>query len=213
MRHPIDELFERYPALKAGTKPLGIWEHLDRRTYRDEIEFLETPGLALEDQFSVVDSLSKLNHRSGYTAAILHHLGALIEKIPVQFILSDACRMKNVADNTFEVVLSNYMVHHIRSVHKVEDFLSEVYRVGKSWLIVDFQRKIMGPLLMKVAVAPFFPPKVLVEDGVKSIRRAYRAREMNLLLGELKKEGRVSHMHAKPVGLLPYWMIKGRKHS
>lgn len=270
MRHPIDELFEKYPALKAGAKPLGILETLDRKTYRDEVEFLETPGLPLAEQFSIVDSLSKLNHQSGYTAAVLNHLGSLIkhlphdsqkplkildigvggggllralhhwtkrkkinaelwgldisqnfiqrakkhldaEKISVQFIHTDACKMQGVADNQFDVVLSNYMVHHIRCISKVGDFLSEVHRVGKSWLIVDLQRKIMGPLMMQVATVPFFPPRVLLEDGIKSIRRAYRAKEMNMILSELQKEGRVRHMRATPLALLPYWMIKGHK--
>jgi 2-polyprenyl-3-methyl-5-hydroxy-6-metoxy-1,4-benzoquinol methylase len=268
MKYPIDALFDHFPGLKSGAKPLGIWEHLDRRIYRDEMEYLETPGLPLEKQFFVVDSLSHLNHQSGYTNAILKHLSSLTadhygkaplkildigvggggllralhfwskkkeipvelwgldisqsfierakirldaESIDVKFILSDACRMQTVEDNAFDVVLSNYMVHHIRSIHKVADFLSEVYRVGKRWLIVDLHRKILGPVMMKVGAAPFFPPQVLVDDGVKSIRRAYRPREINIILEELEKEGRVKGMHAKALGMLPYWMVKGSK--
>jgi ubiquinone/menaquinone biosynthesis C-methylase UbiE len=268
MRHPIDELFEKYPALKTAPKSSGFWEHMDRRNYSDEMEYLETPGLSLEKQFAVVDSLSKLNHQSGYTAIVLKHLASLVSEFPknrtlkildigvggggllkaiaqwsqkkkihaelwgmdisqdfierarkkleaeniaVNFINTDACRMKTVADNTFDVVLSNYMVHHIRDIHKVADFLAEVYRTGKSWLIVDFERKVMGPLMMKMAVAPFFPPQVLIDDGIKSIRRAYRASEINIILNELQKEGRAKGMKARPLTILPYWILKGRK--
>lgn len=243
---------------------------LSHRVYKDELEFLETPGLPLETQFQVVDELSRLNRRSGYTQIFLNLLqslvkspspnsstakikildigiggGGLLEAIhrwakrkrtPVElwgldlsenfiretrkrleaknisahFIHANACDLKEIQDHSFDFVVCSYMVHHIRKAGQVARFLKEVYRISKQgWLIVDLNRTFYGPLFVGIGGSLFGRSKIVVEDGIKSVRRAYTTGEINLILKNLKQIGNKMICESLPV--VPYWMIKGKK--
>ncbi|MDD5671886.1 MAG: hypothetical protein PHN49_09620, partial [Candidatus Omnitrophica bacterium] len=115
-------------------------------------------------------------------------------------------------DESFDIVISSYMVHHIRTPGKVAVFLSEVYRIAREgWLIADFDRRIYAPLLVGVAGFLLSGSRTLVSDGVKSVRRAYRAAEVNFILEEVRKAKKMSGMDCVSYPLFPYWMIRGRK--
>ncbi len=85
METNLDYIFEEHRKQPFYAKKAPLWQqlhhHLDLMVYKDEAEYLETPGLSLKTQFSVVDTLSKINNRSGYTAIFLRKLHSLIEQI------------------------------------------------------------------------------------------------------------------------------------
>lgn len=125
------------------------------------------------------------------------------EGIPATVLQGDACNLTGVEDNSFDIALSSYMVHHIRSQEQVASFFSEVYRVSRSgWLIVDLERRLIGPAFMWLGLI-FREPLMLISDGIKSVRRAYKVGEINILLK--------SPMHCRAYPVLPYWIVKGRK--
>lgn len=273
----LDQLLEQYRQNSLSYREANLRNRLsaffDRFIYRDELEYLEMPGIPMETQVSVVDRLSRLNNRSGYIAILLWQLESLVkscffntlpvypikildigvggggllqsiyewaqkkgipvelygndlsrdfirftkkrlesQNIPVKFIHSDACHFKHIQDGSFDFVISSYMVHHIRSAAKTAAMLSEVYRISRfGWLIADFHRSFLGPLFVFLSGYLFGGNKILVDDGVKSVRRAYKSWEINLLLHELEKQAKVESMHCTKIPAFPFWMIKGTK--
>ena len=269
----IDQKFSEYKkSLRTQKKGvIGQIRHsLDQLVYKDEAEYLETADLPFETRFSVVETLSKVNDRSGYTRIFLNELHSLIrsiadekalhrvkildigaggggllkaiygwsrrhkievelwgldieedflkateshlrkQSIPVKLIHGDACDLKNIEQDSFDIVVSNYMVHHIRNASKVASFLSEVHRIAhKGWLIVDLNRRSYGPIFMGVGGFLFAAPAYVKSDGIKSVRRAYRASEINFILNQMDHLS--GHMQCTALPVVPYWMIKGKK--
>ncbi|MBI4115671.1 MAG: class I SAM-dependent methyltransferase [Candidatus Omnitrophica bacterium] len=261
----INQRFKSYQA-----KGLGA---IDRFVYKDEEEYLETLGLAMELRVSLVEALSRLNERSGYHLVFLKELESLIgsftqrptfrrplrildvgaggggllravyrwaerkemavelvgvdlsqdfiqttrsrlhsQGFPIRLIQGDGSSLNTIQDASFDVVISSYMAHHIRTAGKVALFLSEVYRVAKQgWLVADLDRRFYAPIFVKLAGHLFGAPSLLVSDGVKSVRRAYNVKEINLIIDEMKKLGKVSSMVCRPYPFFPYWLIKGIK--
>jgi ubiquinone/menaquinone biosynthesis C-methylase UbiE len=142
------------------------------------------------------------------------HSQLAAQGISVSLMQGDACALDNLENDSFDIVISSYMVHHIRAAGKVALFLSEVYRIARyGWLIVDLDRRVYGPLFVTLAGFLFGAPKPLVADGVKSARRAYKASELKLILNEIEKIGGISNMTCLPYPVIPYWIIGGRKNN
>lgn len=276
LEHPIDLLFSEYRKKPFHHPRAGLLQRLGHRldsmVYKDEAEYLETPGLPITTQYSVVQTLSKINNRSGYTGIFLNELYSLIrqiikdqhpakikildigaggggmlkaihhwarrkkiqvelwgvdidhefvkitqwhlddQKIPAKLIHGNACDLKHLGENSFDIIVSNYMVHHLRKASQVASFLSEVYRVAKrGWLIVDLNRRFWGPVFMGVGGFIFGASRIVNVDGIKSVRRAYKTREVNFIIQKLEKAGKVQNMHCAEFKVVPYWKIKGRK--
>lgn len=131
--------------------------------------------------------------------------------VPVRFVQGNACDLQAFADDSFDVVLSSYMVHHIRNASALTGFFSEVYRVARlGWLVADLDRPFWGPAYMQMAYVFGTHPR-LVGDGVKSIRRAYRPDEINFLLGWAEGARQLEGMHCRKIPALPYWTVRGTK--
>lgn len=141
-----------------------------------------------------------------HTQAKLHKKG-----IPVRMLQGNACDCPHIQDQSYDIVISNYMVHHIRSATDVARFLAEVYRItAHAWMIIDFDRRWSAPGF--AALGAFFGASAeLVGDGIKSARRAYRAEEINLILEGIKPYYALSEMTCKRMPLVPYWVIAGHK--
>ena len=144
------------------------------------------------------------------------------EKIPVNLFQGNACHLANVANGSFDFVTSTFMVHHLRRPEYIVSFLAEVYRVArKGWVVMDFDRCLRGLAYMQTCLIsantiPFTKQalKLVVEDGVKSVRRAYLTQEINFLLKEMNAAGLVPpEMTGAGCGVFPYWVIKGHKIS
>lgn len=129
------------------------------------------------------------------------------EGIPVRMFQSNAATLENFEDNSFDFVLSSYMIHHIQSAAALASFFKHARRIARrGWLIADFDRRFYGPLFAKWSGRFFGGPSDLVEDGVKSARRAYTDSEINYLLRDIAGLAGVS---CTPLFLLPYWVIEG----
>ena len=127
---------------------------------------------------------------------------------------ADACFLDSFEKDSFDIVVSSYVVHHLRDVGKVASFLSEVHRVArKGWLVADLDRRLYAPFFVKLAGHLFQAPSVLISDGVKSARRAWQVSEINLILEEIQKTKNLSGMTCAPFPFFPYWLIKGRKNQ
>ena len=134
------------------------------------------------------------------------------EGILATLFQGDACSLKDFEDRSFDLVVSNYMVHHIRSTDKVGSFFSEVNRIARQgWLVVDLDRRLYGPLFVLLAGFLLKAPRILIQDGIKSARRAYRWHEINSLLNEMRKIKKIDGMLCRPHSFFPYWMVKGSR--
>lgn len=132
--------------------------------------------------------------------------------ISVKIYQGDACQLDNFEDSSFDLVISSYVVHHVRTPGKVACLFSEARRVARlGWLIADFDRRLYGPWFAGMAGMLFGASWVLNADGIKSIRRAYRADEINFILRESQNLQGLSGMECRPWPFLPYWVVKGRK--
>ncbi len=273
------DLEMRYAAFRASSTrkaktPFGkLAQKIDRWLYRDEQEYLEDPAMPHDKRVVMIDALSRLWNRCGYTRGYLKLLEPLVLKlhqqkpsyaikimdlgaggggllralyrwtqkkkipvelygldlsrdfvqstqanlarqgVPVTMIQGDASDPSQWADNQVDIVISNQVLHHIRSAEKVALFLSEAYRVaGYGWMIVDLNRALRGVALMGMAFL-FRMPLPVITDGVKSVRRAYRPDEINFLIREIRKVKPVGAMICRPYPLYPYWFIRGTKHQ
>ena len=137
----------------------------------------------------------------------------LQRNIPAKIWSSTACKVK-MPNDSFDIVISSYMVHHIRGMGKVALFLSEVYRLAKyGWLIADFDRRLLSPLFAKTAGFLFGARGPLLSDGVKSARRAYSSYEINQIIQGIKSVQDIGAMKCRKFPIAPYWYIRGSKFS
>ena len=265
------DVMKELHALKVSK---GFWSSLDRLVYKDEEEFLENPGLPMEERVSLVHRLNTVNRRSGYHGIFLRELenlfeafparlkplnrpvrildigvggGGLLErihqwsvkrKIPVELYGVDVdaafldktrelmasrgihvkllhANGKNLdllEDHGVDFSVSSYVVHHVRSLGKLRTFFSEIYRVSRlGWLVVDMERRFWGPPFVWATGYLFGASQPLVWDGVKSMRRAYTAEEINKVLEFLMIEGKQQGMKARSHSMFPYWILRGGK--
>ncbi len=134
------------------------------------------------------------------------------KKVPVKMMQGDATNLLKIADESFDIAVSSYMTHHIRSAYQVGLFLHEIYRITKKgWLIADFDRRVYGPLFVGLSASLMMTPRLLISDGIKSLKRAYTTDEMNFIMKEIAATKELRGMSCQGIPFFPYWKIKGRK--
>ncbi|MDP3920418.1 MAG: methyltransferase domain-containing protein [Candidatus Omnitrophota bacterium] len=272
----IDESFQKHLsdayAARIRSVERRLRYSLDRLIYKDEEEFLEGSDLDPDQRWQLVQSLSRLNDRSGYHAIFLREIERLIrgfklsdpkaplkildvgaggggllraihrwakkkkrpvdlhgidlspeficrtkahldkQGVPVTLQQADASQLHRFSDNSFDIVVSSYMVHHLRTAGRVASFLSQTHRVARrGWLLVDFDRRSYGPPLVRILGTLFGGHPLIVTDGVKSIRRAYKVSEINFILQQIRKHKLLKGMICESYPVLPYWLIRGFK--
>lgn len=98
--------------------------------------------------------------------------------IPVTMAQGDGSDLSRVSDRSFDFVIANNMVHHIRSSDKVRDLFREIERVSVcGWLVTDLDRRIITIASM-ILCFPLHWSKLLFIDGIRSARRAYHNTEI-----------------------------------
>jgi 2-polyprenyl-3-methyl-5-hydroxy-6-metoxy-1,4-benzoquinol methylase len=91
-------------------------------------------------------------------------------------LLSDAGR--------FDVVISNHVLHHLSS-DDLTRFADESRRLSRGIVLHgDIERSRAAYGLYAVGITPFAPGTFLRTDGLRSIRRSYRAAELASALGD-----------------------------
>jgi len=128
------------------------------------------------------------------------------QSIPVRIIHGDGTDLRQFQENSFDFVLSSNVIHHIRKSNEVTQCFNEIFHLARyGWLIVDLDKRLTGPLFMRLGSAFHRCSKLLSADGLKSARRAYSYQDINDLISN-------DQMHCEPHPLYPYWLVKGRKH-
>jgi ubiquinone/menaquinone biosynthesis C-methylase UbiE len=132
------------------------------------------------------------------------------QKVSVSIFKGDATRLQFEKDS-FDIVISSYILHHVRGDEKVASMLSEIRRVAKhGWLVMDLNRKFRGIAFMWLGLF-IGEPLLLIFDGIKSLRRAYTSEEINQIVKEFSGTKDLRGMICEPYKLFPHWRIKGIK--
>ena len=179
--------------LDVGAGGGGLLQSLSKWAHAHKVP-VELTGLDLDPDFAE------------QSRARLQKLG-----ISANLIFSDATDLSNIADNSFDIVLSSYLMHHIRDLPTAARLVAEIKRIARhGWLVVDLDRKYRGVVMMFGALL-LGAPWPLVRDGIRSVRRAYRPAEINGALDALKAQRDVQGLRCQSVPPFPYWKIKGSK--
>ncbi len=134
--------------------------------------------------------------------------------INARIYTGDACNLLDIADQSFDFVFCNFMVHHLRSPNQVAAFFCEMNRIARQgWLIIDLNRSLRCLMLSAISNVVFGMPSELAKDSIKSARRAYQVEEINFILDEIRKENQQFTMKCLPHSTSPYWLIKGKRPS
>lgn len=84
----------------------------------------------------------------------------------------------------FDIVLSNHVLHHLDSA-ELRDFTNDSRALARSVVLhADIARSRLAYGLYAVGVTPLAPGTFLRTDGLRSIRRSYRADELARTLGD-----------------------------
>lgn len=132
--------------------------------------------------------------------------------VPAQLILGSGSDLHPLENESIDIVVSSYVVHHVRTLKSLTGFFEEILRVARcGWLIVDMERRFWGPPFALFSGYLFGGSPALVWDGVKSIRRAYTSDEINAVLRNAVRSFGAGDMVCRPHPLFPYWLIRGVK--
>ncbi|GAB3603475.1 class I SAM-dependent methyltransferase [Microbacterium aureliae] len=100
----------------------------------------------------------------------------------VEFVRADA-RTLAAADERYDVVLSNHVLHHL-GADELAEFAEATVRAGTGLVLHgDIERSRTAYGLYAVGITPLAPGTFLRTDGLRSIRRSYRAPELADALG------------------------------
>uniref|UniRef100_UPI003D6D9913 methyltransferase domain-containing protein n=1 Tax=Microbacterium proteolyticum TaxID=1572644 RepID=UPI003D6D9913 len=84
----------------------------------------------------------------------------------------------------FDIVLSNHVLHHLDAA-QLRGFVDDSRALARSAVLhADIARGRLAYALYAIGVTPLAPGTFLRTDGLRSIRRSYRAEELARTLGE-----------------------------
>jgi 2-polyprenyl-3-methyl-5-hydroxy-6-metoxy-1,4-benzoquinol methylase len=101
----------------------------------------------------------------------------------IEFRVTDAASLRR-AGETFDAVISNHVLHHL-SPDGLAGFAADSLALSTGVVIhSDIRRSRAAYGLYAVGITPFAPGTFLRTDGLRSIRRSYRADELGRALGD-----------------------------
>jgi SAM-dependent methyltransferase len=137
------------------------------------------------DTFSLLD----VGAASGDAARLIRRLypGASVHSFdsnannlaqaPFPKLLGDAFHLP-FGDGVFDIVVCSLFLHHFED-DQVEDLLRSFYKLArKALLVFDLERHILPYLFLPFTRPIFKWNRVTVNDGMKSVRAAFRLREL-----------------------------------
>ncbi len=117
----------------------------------------------------------------------------------VGFRCTDAATLV-AARETFDVVLSNHVLHHLGA--QLGGFLSESQQLSRGFVLhADIERSRLAYALYAVGITPFAPGTFLRTDGLRSIRRSFTRAELEHGL-ERERPGEWTVVRPAPFRLL-----------
>ncbi|WP_345800832.1 methyltransferase domain-containing protein [Microbacterium sp. AZCO] len=100
----------------------------------------------------------------------------------IEFRASDASSLRSAGER-FDAVVSNHVLHHL-SAFDLAGFAADSRALTDGLVLhSDIRRSRTAYGLYAVGVTPFAPGTFLRTDGLRSIRRSYRAAELEAALG------------------------------
>jgi len=106
-----------------------------------------------------------------------------LEKAPRPKLLADAFALP-FRPRTFDYVLSSLFLHHFEN-RQVVTLLREFYAIAsKGLLVCDLERHVLPYLFMRTTKSIFGWNDITVQDGLKSVRAAFRRTELEALAEE-----------------------------
>lgn len=169
------------------------WGTVYRTRIRPFLERLDRPARVLDLGCGGGDVLESLARRARRDRMPVEWLGvdpdprALEVALPraaggLRFACADAAGLLATGD-TFDLVMSNHVLHHL-GPDEVGVFADESRRLSRGIVLHgDIERSRTAYALYTVGVTPFAPGTFLRTDGLRSIRRSYRADELAAALG------------------------------
>ena len=104
------------------------------------------------------------------------------KNIPVTIHPGNACKLDNIGDGAFDIVVSTNMVHHLGNASQVAAYFAEMQRISRAGaLILDVDRSPFSLVYYSAGVLIGAPWR-LSRDGFRSARRAYKKDEIRFIL-------------------------------
>jgi ubiquinone/menaquinone biosynthesis C-methylase UbiE len=115
-----------------------------------------------------------------YPGASVHSLDSNainLAQAPFPKLLGDAFHLP-FSDGVFDIVVCSLFLHHFEN-EEIEHLLRSFYRVArKALLVFDLERHILPYLFLPLTRPIFRWNTITVTDGMKSVRAAFRLREL-----------------------------------
>lgn len=81
-------------------------------------------------------------------------------------------------NRSFDIVISNHLMHHLKEPELKIICRHAVKLAGKKVIFNDIERSDIGYASFKMAATPLFRNSFIVEDGLTSIKRSFRKKEL-----------------------------------
>ncbi len=112
-----------------------------------------------------------------------HAVAAALERPGIRFVQADSAALL-AAGERFDAVVSNHVLHHL-DADGMARFAAESRALSRGPVLHgDIARGALAYGLYAVGITPLAPGTFLRTDGLRSIRRSYRAPELAAALGE-----------------------------
>lgn len=182
-----------YRRFDVVNRLVSAWGHVYRTRVRPELSALGRPARVLDlgsGGGDVVARLAALAARDGLEVEWVgadpdpraHEAARLRERPGVRFV-SQGSRELIAAGETFDLVLSNHVLHHLDAA-SLAAFADDSLALSRGAVLhADIARGRLAYGLYAVGIAPLSVGTFLRVDGLRSIRRSYRAPELAAALG------------------------------
>ncbi|MEV7757637.1 methyltransferase domain-containing protein [Microbacterium sp. NPDC089180] len=182
-----------YRRFDVVNRLVSAWGRVYRTRVRPELSALGRPARVLDlgsGGGDVVARLAALAARDGLEVEWVgadpdpraHEAARLRERPGVRFV-SQGSRELIAAGETFDLVLSNHVLHHLDDA-SLAAFADDSLALSRGAVLhADIARGRLAYGLYAVGIAPLSVGTFLRVDGLRSIRRSYRAPELAAALG------------------------------
>lgn len=182
-----------YRRFDVVNRLVSAWGHVYRTRVRPELAALGRPARVLDlgsGGGDVVARLAALAARDGLDVEWVgadpdpraHEAACRRERPGVRFV-SQGSRELIDAGETFDLVLSNHVLHHLDAA-SLRAFADDSLALSRGAVLhADIARGRLAYGLYAVGITPLSAGTFLRVDGLRSIRRSYRAAELSTALG------------------------------
>ena len=182
-----------YRRFDLVNRMVSAWGHVYRTRVRPELRALGRPARILDlgcGGGDVLVRLADLAARDGFTLECVgadpdpRAISAARERSRpgVRFVAQDSTALL-AAGERFDLVVSNHVLHHLDAA-ALASFTGDSLALSTGTVLhADIARGRMAYALYAVGIAPLSAGTFLRVDGLRSIRRSYRASELAAALG------------------------------